>query len=285
MLLEWLKVAPRSRGPRRSSHRVSMAWIATPLAGSGIPFAIPAAPKVAAPVESIFKDLAVKSAYGPKNSPTFSIVNTRTHERFPLSMEKPKDGFEVKSFKLGESRKDITVEVQKGSETATLTYAADYVSPAAGGAAPQQGINGRPPIPGGVIPRPGMTTGMTTTATMPRGMVTPATQNQATMNNTNRAMPNSPVVVGGGGAGIGSVAGNATAAATDTTPRRRTLIPSNATVAAGGNPTIQLGTGAGTTPGTSAPSGTPGAPNVSPPIVRPPPSIYLDGNSQGQVTQ
>ncbi len=56
------------------------------------PFAIPTPPTAPPPVESQFKELAIKSIYGPKDSPIFSLVNTKTHERLRLSMGNPKDG-------------------------------------------------------------------------------------------------------------------------------------------------------------------------------------------------
>jgi hypothetical protein len=58
-------------------------------------------------------------------------------------------------------------------------------------------------------------------------------------------------------------------------------IPSvNVGVGTNGNPIVTLGT-----PGTNNPPATPAQSNVppgeiSPPIVRPPPSIYLDGSQQ-----
>jgi hypothetical protein len=99
----------------------------------------------------------------------------------------------------------------------------------------------------------------------------------------NRGAPGSPVVVGAQGANT---------AATDAAARRR-IIPGVAGTAnpAAGIPAVNVGVGNNGSPtitlgntGSNTPSPQPqntGAPGeISPPIVRPPPSIYLDGSQQ-----
>lgn len=248
------------------------------------PFAIPTPPTAPPPVESQFKDLAIKSIFGPKDSPIFSLVNTKTHERMRLSMDKPtKDGVELKSFSLADNRRETTIEVAKGSETATLKYATDYVPPAANGAPGAR--SGMPGVPGGI---PGAAN------RIPIPQVGAANNIPA----SNRgAAPGSPMVLGAPNAG-----------ATDAASRRRIIptipgaplgtqntatgipattnssIPAvNVSVGNNGSPTITLGTtgttGANNPPATQPQSNVPPG-EISPPIVRPPPSIYLDGNQQ-----
>ncbi len=169
------------------------------------PFSIPTPPTAPPPVESEFKDLAVKSYYGPTDSPSFSIVNTKTHERQTVSMTKEsKKGLKLVSFRLGESRKEVEIEVSSGSETGTLRYAADYVAPAGGlpqGVAPGQQRPGMPGAPGmpGVIPRPA---GMQGTP-LPTPTVNPQRNVPAGMQNAGAGTPinrntGSPIVIGAG---------------------------------------------------------------------------------------
>jgi hypothetical protein len=233
------------------------------------PFAIPTPPTPPAAVESQFKDLAIKSVYGPKDSPVFSLVNTKTHERLRLSMGNPKDGIELKSFHLADNRKETTIEVAKGTETATLKYATDYVPPAANaqgrpGAVP--GMPGAPGMPGtaGRIPIPQVGTAAGQPNRTPIAAGTPASQ---------RTVP---------GATSNPNAAAAAASAAEATARRRlvTVPPATGAAAAGTAPTINL-----SMPGTNSASPiiTPATTNpatgdITPPIVRPPPSIYLDGS-------
>jgi hypothetical protein len=185
---------PQKYGP----ERYSAGWQRNP-------FSIPTPPTVPPPVESEFKDLAVKSYYGPTDSPSFSIVNTKTHERQTVSMTKEsKKGLKLVSFRLGESRKEVEIEVSSGSETGTLRYAADYVAPAGGlpqGIAAGQQRPGMPGAPGmpGVIPRPA---GMQGTP-LPTPMVNPQRNVPAGMQNAGAGTPinrntGSPIVIGAG---------------------------------------------------------------------------------------
>jgi hypothetical protein len=244
------------------------------------PFAVPTPPAPPAAVESEFKDLAIKSIYGPKDNPIFSLVNTKTHERMRITMEKPtKDGVELKSFSLAENRRETTIEVAKGTETATLKYATDYVPPAANGAPGARpgmpGMPGAPGMPGGAnrIPIPQLgAANPAANRNLPGQPAAPA----------NRGDLGSQVVIGAPGAN----------AAADATARRR-IIPSVAGTAnpAAGVPAVNVGVGKNGSPtvtlghtGSNTPAPQPqntGAPGeISPPIVRPPPSIYLDGSQQ-----
>lgn len=256
------------------------------------PFSIPA-PAMAPPqVESQFKDLAIKSIFGPKDSPIFSLVNTKTHERLRLSKDKPtKDGIELKSFSLTENRRETSIEVIKGSESATLKYAVDYVPPTAGG------VPGMPPMPGA----PGMQ-GSAGRIRIPQiGGPAPGANRsvpgQTTAANRGGPAANAAVSVTVGGIPLGGEAGSGTENPAASMPRRRTLIPinpngsspSNQVVPLEGGATLTIGqAGAGTItitgPGASAPAVTPqtNVPQgeISPPIVRPPPSIYLDANQR-----
>lgn len=252
------------------------------------PFAIPTPPTAPPPVESQFKDLAIKSIYGPKDSPIFSLVNTKTHERMRVSMEKPtKDGVELKSFSLAENRRETTIEVAKGSETATLKYATDYVPPAANGAPGAR--PGMPGVPGGI---PGAAN------RIPIPQVGASNTNPA----ANRNVPGQPAGANNRGVTAGSpvVVGAQNAGATDAATRRR-IIPAipgaggvSANTAAGvngvpavnvgvgnnGGPTITLGTTGTNNPPAPQPQTNVPPGEISPPIVRPPPSIYLEGGQQ-----
>jgi len=226
--------APKKYGP----ERYSAGWERNP-------FSIPTPPTAPPPVESEFKDLAVKSYYGPTDSPSFSIVNTKTHERQTVSMTKEsKKGLKLVSFRLGESRKEVEIEVSSGSETGTLRYAADYVAPAGG---LPQGITGgqqRPGMPGaqgmpGVIPRPA---GMQGTP-LPTPTVNPQRNVPTGMQNTGAGTPinrntGSPIVIG---------AGSSAAPVPASTPNNPTI-----NIGADGN--INLGTTP--TPTTNQPQGT-----------------------------
>jgi hypothetical protein len=192
--------APKKYGP----ERYSAGWERNP-------FSIPTPPTQPPPVESEFKDLAVKSYYGPTNSPTFSIVNTKTHERQTVSMIKEsKQGLKLVSFRLGDSRKEVEIEVSKGSETGTLRYAADYVPPAGGLpqgiAAGQQrpGMQGLPGMPG-VIPRPAGITPQGVNPSLPAPAINSQRNVPSGMQNAGAGTPinrntGSPIVIGGGSA-------------------------------------------------------------------------------------
>lgn len=130
------------------------------------PFTLKTAPAVVENI-SFAKDLAIVSHYGDKANPTIVIVNTKTHERTRLKQgETASNGMKLLSFKLGQTRKESTVEVVLGSETTELKYNSEYMSQmaasgGAGGAKPAAGV---PPVnpglrPGGV-PVPGAVPGM-----------------------------------------------------------------------------------------------------------------------------
>lgn len=92
------------------------------------PFTLKTAPE---PVESVSfaKDLAIGSHYGDRENPTVVIVNTKTNERTRLRKgETAPNGMRILSVRLGETRKQTTVEVALGSETRELSYNAEYLT-------------------------------------------------------------------------------------------------------------------------------------------------------------
>ncbi|MBL9132359.1 MAG: hypothetical protein JNG86_14235 [Verrucomicrobiaceae bacterium] len=187
------------------------------------PFSTPTPPAPPAAVESVFKEMAYTSIYGPVDNPTFTVVDKRTHERFKLTLNEPdkKKGIVLKNFSLGTTRKDATLEVALGTETATLKYASDYArQPAAAPGARPGGIPGAPGIPQ-VIPRPGMPAGNPgaprtagpagNTRNIPQpasaptvvGAAPPPATNNPGMNQAGNNMPLSlPGVAGGGGVNV-----------------------------------------------------------------------------------
>lgn len=111
------------------------------------PFTLKTAPAAVETI-SFAKDLALISHFGEKSNPTMVIVNTKTHERTRLKKgETAPNGLKLIDFKLGETRKETTVEVVLGSETTELKYNPEYMSQvaSAGGGAAKQG-------PGAVTP-------------------------------------------------------------------------------------------------------------------------------------
>lgn len=221
------------------------------------PFSTPTPPTVPPPTESVFKDMGYTSIYGPKDSPTFTVINTRTNERFKLSLNAPaKNGMSLKSFSLGEGRRDATLEVALGTETATLTYAKDYVKQASAqpGARPG-GVPGAPGMPGGpgngVIPRPG---GVPGTAGAQAGNRTPITAS---------APPGATVGVPGGAMRNIPLPGSAPAAAAPT------VVGAPPVTRATNQATVNVGGGATVISTNTAPATTGGAPviNVGTPTV------------------
>lgn len=165
------------------------------------PFSTPTPPAAAPTVESPLKDFAYTSVYGPRDAPSFTIVNTKTNDRFRLALDTPGDnGLKLKSFTLGSSRKGAKLEVELGSETGTLTYAADFVKQG-GGAPAAARPGGLPGVPQG-IQRPGMPGTIPTPRTSPNvprpgapvaGVTArPTTQNR----NIPIPTPSAPTVVG-----------------------------------------------------------------------------------------
>lgn len=233
------------------------------------PFAAPSAPSVMPTMDSPFKDLAIKSVYGPKDNPVFSLVNTKTHERVRLSMVKPtQNGIELKSFHLADNRKDTTIVVAKGSENATLKYATNYVPPAAHAQGKPGAISGTAGAtnPIGRIPLPQVAAANASSQPagrpgMPAG--TPANQ---------RNVPGT----------AGAMAPNSTFIQEPATRRRLLTVPSG-TGQAATSLTVEMDLNAPAANTVSSPiipptTPTPATGEITPPIVRPPPSIYLDGS-------
>ncbi|MHB1080658.1 MAG: hypothetical protein ACYC67_14740 [Prosthecobacter sp.] len=95
--------------------------------------------KTAAPIaaqDTFARDLAIGAHYGAADNPTVVIVNTKTHERILLRRDQPAPGgMRLKSVHLSSHRSECQVEVLQGTEGATLTYDATYLSQMAAGEA------------------------------------------------------------------------------------------------------------------------------------------------------
>lgn len=154
------------------------------------PFTLKTAPAVMENV-SFAKDLAIGSHYGNMANPTIVIVNTKTHERFPLRQgDTAPNGMKLVSVKIGASRKDTTAEITLGAETTEVKYNREYLGQVAaskGGAASAAGRAG----PGGAGPG-----GVPNASPMQRGPgMTPGTiRLPATSNMTRPAAGGAPVV-------------------------------------------------------------------------------------------
>lgn len=106
------------------------------------------------PIETFGKDWDLKSLREVKGKVIAGIQNRQTQEYRNISDVPDKEGFKLVKATIARNRKDSSAEVQKGSETATLTYAETAGAPGAAGRAPIGGI-----IPG-QAPRGGVTAGM-----------------------------------------------------------------------------------------------------------------------------
>lgn len=173
------------------------------------PFTLKTAPAVIDNV-SFAKDLAIGAHYGDKENPTIVIVNTKTHERTRLKKgETAANGMKINSFKLGDTRKQTTVEVTLGTESSELSYSSEYLSQVAsaeGGKTaqtPQQLLQqqqlqqqGRP-VPAGMAPgaQPRVTPGVPPRVQLPAGSPAGAQPGTASLPNGQRNM----VSAGGGG--------------------------------------------------------------------------------------
>lgn len=92
----------------------------------------------------------LKSLRETKGTVKAGLQNRQTQQYRTIGPEPDAEGFKIVSAKIGRNRKDSTVEVAKGSETATFTFSD---TPAGGGRAPQGGIvpgqpQGRAGVPG-----------------------------------------------------------------------------------------------------------------------------------------
>jgi len=133
------------------------------------PFSVPTPPTAPVAAVSAFKDMAIAAIYGRKDNPTIQVVNIATKKRTRLSLDKPNEGISLKSFSIMPSRKDTTIEVTMGTETATLHYDETYMKGAADGQARAPGAIGaaggnmnagvpRIPLPGSMPNNPTATT-------------------------------------------------------------------------------------------------------------------------------
>ncbi len=79
--------------------------------------------------DSFARDLAIGAHYGAAESPTVVIVNVRTGERTPLRKDHPSpSGLRLRSVHLTSRRAECRVEVSLGSQVASLSYDAAYLS-------------------------------------------------------------------------------------------------------------------------------------------------------------
>ncbi|MFC5456742.1 hypothetical protein [Prosthecobacter fluviatilis] len=79
--------------------------------------------------DSFARDLAIGAHYGAAESPTVVIVNVRTGERTPLRKDHPSpSGLRLISVHLTSRRAECRVEISQGSQVASLTYDAAYLS-------------------------------------------------------------------------------------------------------------------------------------------------------------
>lgn len=105
--------------------------------------------KTAAPIaaqDTFARDLAIGAHYGAADNPTVVIVNTRTHERILLRKDQPAPGgMCLKSVHLSSHRSECQVEVLQGTEAATLSYDATYLSQIAAGEASRMAATKSPP--------------------------------------------------------------------------------------------------------------------------------------------
>ena len=102
------------------------------------------------PISTFAQDWELKFLRESKGTIKAGIQNRQTQQYRNIGPEPDAEGFKIVSAKIGRNRKDSTVEVAKGSETATLTFSD---TPAGGGRPPQGGIvpgqqQGRAGVPG-----------------------------------------------------------------------------------------------------------------------------------------
>lgn len=167
------------------------------------PFLIEVAP-TAGPTVSFAQDWALTGlTVRPTGEATAYIRNKQTQEFKRVGNTEDKDGFKLVKANPNPDRKLASVEVAKGSETATLTYDETLSAPAPAqprvpmpgqqpqGAATQPGQMTRPPIP---------TPGGQQTANGGRRVLTPPTAGQppvaappGTTPSPNAVPPNTPV--------------------------------------------------------------------------------------------
>lgn len=85
------------------------------------PFTLKTAPVVVT-MESFAKDLVLGSVSQIGDVATVTMINTKTRERTRLISGQERGGMKIKSVHLGYSRKEISVELESGTETAVLHY-------------------------------------------------------------------------------------------------------------------------------------------------------------------
>ncbi|MBL9143595.1 MAG: hypothetical protein JNM99_07905 [Verrucomicrobiaceae bacterium] len=181
------------------------------------------------PVETFGKDWDLKSLREVKGKVIAGIQNRQTQEFRNISDQPDKDGFKLVKATIARNRKDSSAEVQKGSETATLTYGETAAAPGAAVRGPVGGIiQGQAPRAGAAagMPtgfRPGQNTqgtgGAVRVANMPGGVGAAAGAQAAQPQGYPNPLPNAGTNMNAAGA-----AGQP--APPNPINRRRVLVPS-----------------------------------------------------------
>lgn len=91
-------------------------------------------------IETFGKDWDLKSLREVRGKVIAGIQNRQTQEFRNVSEQPDKDGFKLVKATIARNKKDSSAEVQKGSETATLTYGETAGAPGGAGRAPVGGI-------------------------------------------------------------------------------------------------------------------------------------------------
>lgn len=128
------------------------------------------------PTESFAKDWELKFLRETKGMVKAGIQNRQTQQYRTITAEPDAEGFKIVSAKIGRSRKDSTVEVAKGSETATMTFSD----------APTGGAPGGRGQPGGIVPGRQVVPQGAPNANMPPGYRPPTTAGAATAGTAQR---------------------------------------------------------------------------------------------------
>ena len=172
-----------------------------------------------------WKEWDLKYLRESKGKVLAGIQNRQTQELRTISEQPDKEGLRLVKATIARNRKDSSVEVQKGSETATLTYGETAAAP--GRAQPGGGIiPGQAPRAGGAAGMPqGFRPGQpqqggspVRMANLPGGIGAAASAQGVQPQGYPNTTPNAPNMNAAGAAGQ--------AAAPDPVKRRRVLVPS-----------------------------------------------------------
>ena len=177
------------------------------------------------PVQTFATDWDLKYLRESKGKVLAGIQNRQTQELRTISEQPDKEGFRLVKATIARNRKDSSVEVQKGSETATLTYSETAAAP--GRAQPGGGIiPGQAPRAGGAAGMPqGFRPGQpqqggspVRMANLPGGIGAAASAQGVQPQGYPNTIPNAPNMNAAGAPGQ--------ADAPDPVRRRRVLVPS-----------------------------------------------------------